>query len=175
MERVSCDFCGLPFSVRSSPAGATHYCCSGCALASRIPVHDGTLPVSRQLIVALALGFGVFNQILFAVLGAAVVEEGRMEAGSQLMIVSLVIGLLVLLVNGAFLATTRPRRMTDVMGGVLGIFAAGLALWSVLKGDVFNATWFLLGASLWFAFWMTRGWLRRALRRKQSRLSQSEK
>lgn len=175
MERVSCDFCGLPFSVRPAPAGATHFCCSGCALASRIPVHDGTLPVSKQLMIALALGFGVFNQIMFSVLGAAVADEGRVELGARLMVVSLSVGFLVLLVNIAFLATIRPWRTSDVIGASLGIFAAVSAVWSIVKGEVAGATWFLLGSSCWFVFWMTRGWLRRALRRKQSLASQSEK
>jgi hypothetical protein len=175
MERVSCDFCGLPFSVRSAPAGATHYCCSGCALASRIPVHDGTLPVSKQLVAALALGFGVFNQMMFAVLGAAVAGERRVEMGGKLMIVSLLIGLVVLLVNVTLLTTTRPRRISDIVGGSLGVLAAVLAVWSILKSDGVNATWFLLGANLWFACWMSRGWVRRSLRRKQSHASQSER
>lgn len=175
MERVTCAFCGLPFSVRSAPEGATHYCCSGCALASRIPVGEGKLPLSKPLIAALALGFGTFNQMLFTVLGAAVIAEERIEVGSRLMVVSLAIGLLVLLVSVAFLTTTRPWRISDAIGSGLGFAAAGLAVWSVLQSDMMNANWFLLGTNLWFAFWMSRGWLRRALRRRQLLASQPEK
>lgn len=175
MERVACDFCGLPFSVRRARPGASHYCCSGCALASRIPVNDGTLPVSKPLMAALALGFGIFNQTLFSVLGSAVVAEGRVEVGGRLIGVSLVIGSLVVLANVVFLSTTRPWRITDLIGGSLGILAAVLTAWFFLTGDTDRAKWFLLGANLWFAFWMSRGWLRRALRRKQSSASQSEK
>jgi hypothetical protein len=131
--------------------------------------------VSKQLIAALALGFGVFNQMMFAVLGAAVAGEGRVEMGGKLMVISLLIGLVVLLVNVTLLTTTRPRRISDIVGGSLGVLAAVLAVWSILKSDGVNATWFLLGANLWFACWMSRGWVRRALRRKQSHASQSER
>ena len=61
--RIQCSYCGLPFTVRQTEAGHASYCCSGCALASRLPPVDsnGQFPVTPALIVALGVGFAFFN------------------------------------------------------------------------------------------------------------------
>ena len=37
MPRIQCSYCGLPFTVRKVEPGRAVFCCSGCALASRLP------------------------------------------------------------------------------------------------------------------------------------------
>ncbi len=169
MPRVTCAFCGLPFSVRALRNGAEYFCCSGCALASRIPVHGDALPVSRGLVIALALGFGLFNEILFGVLGAALAAEGRAGMGGRWLIVSGVIGLLLFLTNLLFLTSTHPRRWTDATAGVI---TAGIAGWGIARGIALAwgaAAWPILGANAVMAAWWSRGWLRRAFARRRSR------
>jgi hypothetical protein len=169
MPKVQCSFCGLPFSVRTVREGETYYCCSGCALASRIPVHQDALPVSRGLVIALALGFGLFNQILFAVAGTALVAEGRPEIGATWLWVSVIVGGLLGTANVTFLLTARPRRWSD---GGAGAIAAVIAAWAVQRGFVHGlpaAVWPAVGANLGMAAWWSRGWGRRYLARWRSR------
>ena len=73
MPRVQCSYCGLPFRVRQVEAGRAYYCCSGCALASRLPPagEGGQFPVTPALIVALGVGFAFFNEVLFWTLALA--------------------------------------------------------------------------------------------------------
>jgi hypothetical protein len=162
MPRVTCGFCGLPFNVRNVREGAVYYCCSGCALASRIPVNEGQMPVSRGLVIALALGFGLFNQILFGALGLALVGEGRAAVGGKLLIVSWSVGAALLVADFVFMATAELRRWTDLMAALLAIALAGAALASIAGGSAGTMTGLLLAATGWLALWLSRGWLRRA-------------
>ncbi len=161
MPRVACGFCGLPFSVRSTGAGVTHYCCSGCALASRIPLAEGALPISTGLVVALVLGFGLFNQLLFAALGLAVAGEGRPEAGLRLCLVSVGVGLLLVAAVVGLTILSRARRWSDgvVLAGAL--LAAGWGAPAVAGGRL-PAVLAPLAANLGLAAWLARGWARRA-------------
>jgi hypothetical protein len=162
MTRVVCDFCGLPFHVPRAAEGAAHYCCAGCALAARIPVAHGQLPVSRPVLAALGLGFGLFNQSLFAVLGAAVAAEGRAETGEKLALVALVLGAVVL--AGALAAAALPpsRRWTDLAAAALAASGGVWAASAVPNAPVAAAGW-LLVANLGLAAWLARGWARRAV------------
>jgi len=173
MPRVTCAFCGLPFSVRHAPEGAQHFCCSGCALASRIPVHGEALPVSRGLVIALALGFGLFNQLLFAIAGTAIAAEGRADVGARMLAVSAIVGAALVVANTIFLLTTRARHWSD---GVAGVITLAVVAWAGVRGwrdGLAGLVWPLLVANGWFALWWSRGWLRRAFARWRGRGAES--
>lgn len=124
-------------------------------------MQEGQLPISRGLVLALAFGFGLFNQLLFAVAGTAVVAEGRPDIGATWMIVSVVVGSVLGLVNVIFLLTARARHWTDALAMVV---AASVAIWAIARGvrhDVSAAVWPATAANLLLALWWSRGWLRR--------------
>lgn len=168
MARVQCAFCGLPFNVRQMRENVEYFCCSGCALASRIPVHEGQLPVSPALIGALAIGFALFNEFLFAALGAAVVAEGRAEAGERLVWVSLALGAILLVAQLVLLAAARTRRWTDLLAAAVALGCAGMAGYAWQKGAPVPAAGYLLLSNFLCSLWHLRGWFRRAWQRRRS-------
>lgn len=169
MPRVTCAFCGLPFSVRRVPEGVPLFCCSGCALASRIPVHGDALPVSRQLIAALALGFGLFNEVLFGVLGSALVDEGRIVVATRFLVISGMVGAALFAANLVLMLTARTRTWTDAIAVSVPLALAGWAVARAIGAGVTSAAFPLLLANLAFAAWWSRGWARRYLARLQAR------
>lgn len=79
MERVSCHYCGLPFNVRRVEPGRENFCCTGCAMLSRVPIDEkGQFPVNAHLLSALATGFLFFNEVLFWLVAVLLVRDGRM-------------------------------------------------------------------------------------------------
>jgi hypothetical protein len=165
MPQVTCEFCRLPFRVRSVAEGATYFCCSGCALAARIPIGaDGQLPVSRALVAAVALGFGLFNQALFGVLGLASMREGRIPAGETFTLVSLVVGAFAAAAAVGFAVLPGTRRWTDA---AVAVGALAVAAWSGLQvaASVAAASLWLLAVNTLLATWLARGWLRRLFAR----------
>jgi hypothetical protein len=126
------------------------------------------LPVSRGLVVALALGFGLFNEILFAGFGSASTAQGRIEFGSVLLVFSAAVGAAVFAVSFVFLLTAKSRHRSDL---VVGVIAAVLAAWATIRGvrhGVDAAVWLLFAANVWLAAWWSRGWLRRAIARRRT-------
>ncbi len=78
MAKVTCQYCGLPFSVRQPRADGHHFCCTGCAMLGRLPVSaDGQFPVNIHLVLGLAAGFVFFNQLLFWLVGVLLAHDGR--------------------------------------------------------------------------------------------------
>ena len=156
--KVVCEHCGLPFSVSRVAPGKPVYCCSGCALAARVPRDaGGGGPVDATMATALGAGFLFFNQTLFWMLGilfsrrpeaAASSNAGRMEP------VSLAAGALVWMALVFLQAKAGAARAAD------RIFAAAcvIGLASAWFGDrsgialIFNAV---------FAAWTLRGLARR--------------
>jgi hypothetical protein len=131
-------------------------------------MNGDVLPVSRGLVIALALGFGLFNEVLFSVLGAAILAQGRVDVGPRMVGIGVVVGAILFVVSFAFLVTSRSRHWTDM---VAGIFAAGLCAWAVMRGvqhGMAGVAWPLLGANAWLAAWWSRGWLRRAIARQRN-------
>ena len=169
MHRVTCSFCGLPFSVRRVTPGADYFCCSGCALASRIPLGtSGQFPVSPGLVIALAFAFGLFNQALFGVLGGGVIAEGRIEVGARLQLVSLGIGGLLACVGAVFSVLTRSRSAGDLL---LAPLVVAIALWFAWVGwrlEPGLVVWPLIAVNAVLAVWLARGWCWRALARHQA-------
>lgn len=79
MTSVTCRHCGLPFRVSRVEPGKDYFCCTGCAILSRIPVDGrGNYPVNAHLISALALAFLYFNQLLFWAMSVLLAREGRL-------------------------------------------------------------------------------------------------
>ncbi|HEX9786326.1 MAG TPA: hypothetical protein VGA56_26830 [Opitutaceae bacterium] len=168
MPRVQCSFCGLPFTVRQVREGVDYFCCSGCAFASRIPVNEGQLPISPGLIAALVVAFGVFNEILFAALGGAVISEGRDLTGEKLLWVSVAIGGCLLVVLLTLLAIARPRRCSDGIAAISSLVLALAAIGRLHHLEVGAGTWLLFGANLMLVLWLARGWARRAWVRRRA-------
>jgi hypothetical protein len=81
--KVICDQCGLPFSVARIAPGRPVYCCSGCALAARVPVDaQGQFPVNAALGTALTLAFVGFNQVLFWLLAVLLARDPEAEVNA---------------------------------------------------------------------------------------------
>jgi len=156
--KVTCEHCGLPFAVARATPGRALYCCSGCALAARVPVDaSGQFPVNATLVTALGLGFGLFNQLLFWLLAVLVArrDEG-LENAERLALVSFAIGAAVWAALVLCQARVGARRLAD--GVLAAASGAGLAwAWSVATpGLAFAANGLL-------ALWALRG-LRRGKR-----------
>lgn len=129
-------------------------------------MHGETLPVSRALVLALALGFGLFNQILFTVLGHAVIADGNRAAGERLMTIGVIVGAALTVAGVMFLVTTAARRWSDVLAGGLVLAAVVLAVFRGRQDGLPAAAVPLLVANGGLAAWWSRGWLRRVLRRR---------
>jgi hypothetical protein len=79
MARVSCHYCGLPFQVKRVVPDRDYFCCTGCAITSRLPIDEkGQFPVNAHLVSALVAGFLFFNELLFWLVAVLLVRESRM-------------------------------------------------------------------------------------------------
>jgi len=168
MQKVACSFCGLPFSVYRAEPGVDYFCCSGCALASRIPLGTrGQFPVSAGLIVALAFAFGLFNQFLFGVLGSAVIDEGRVEVGARLQLVAIILGGAIVLVGTAFALVSRGRSGGDAIIAPLVLVICGWFAWVAWRLGPGLVTAPFFATNLVLALWLARGWFWRAYAKRR--------
>ncbi len=153
MPQVQCHYCGLPFNVRRVEPGRRYFCCSGCALVSRLPPGgvEGRYPVVPALIEGLAIGVVFFNELLFWSIGLEVVREGRVETGRLLIWISAVLGVLVWLGITAGLWSAARRRWTDGVMTVATGALVGAAFWPPL-----SAGWLVI-ANVALALWVVRG------------------
>lgn len=163
MERLTCDYCGLPFRApRKPPAGEKAFCCSGCAMASRLGIEGERFPISPQLIFDVVLAFGVFNELLLVLLGAALRRDGNAAAADLCVQGSAGLGASLYLAALVWQWRSRWLRASDaflyallaapVLGGV------AVALW-LGRGD---AALVAAAANLLLVAWQGRGFLRRA-------------
>ncbi|HLP07347.1 MAG TPA: hypothetical protein VK178_04215 [Opitutaceae bacterium] len=170
MERLTCDYCGLPFRAPyKQPAGEKAFCCSGCALASKLGIEGETFPVSPQLIFDVALAFGVFNQLLLVLLAVALRRDGRLDGAAWCVTISAVVGGALYLAALGWQWRSRWLCATDaflyamlaapVLGGVT------VALW-LNRGD---AALVATMANLLLVLWQGRGFLRRLWARQRAR------
>ncbi len=162
--KVVCEHCGLPFSVARVAPGKAVYCCSGCALAARVPVDShGQFPVNAALVTALGVGFVFFNEALFWMLGLLL--SRRDDASSALnagrfALASLGIGVAVW--GALMFFQTRAgaaRRVLDRAVLALSGFSLG---WAVSRGRPEIA----LVANLVLAAWALRGLARKKVSEK---------
>ena len=154
MPRVQCHYCGLPFNVRRIEAGRAAYCCSGCALASRLPPGGvaGQYPVTPALVAAVVTGFGYFNQVLFWTVALALAQEGRVETARTFGRLSAGLGVLVLGGLVAGLGRAAARRWSDALVALAALALLVAALRPALSPGT------AVGANAALALWVARGW-----------------
>jgi hypothetical protein len=140
--------------VRQTEAGHASYCCSGCALASRLPPVDsnGQFPVTPALIVALGVGFAFFNEVLFWALGLLLMRDHRAETALQFTCVSAGLGVMVWAAAVASIWRAPARRWTDAVVALatLGVIAAAMQP-RLAAGCV-------VAANTALGLWLARGW-----------------
>lgn len=154
--KVVCEHCGLPFSVARVAPGRKVYCCSGCALAARVPVDaQGQFPVNAALVTALGTGFVFFNQALFWLLAILIArqEAGAVNAG-RFATASLVVGVAVWCAVAFFQMREGARRAVDQ--AMLGLAAFGVGL-----GFANGAPAYALAGNALLAAWALRGLARK--------------
>jgi hypothetical protein len=151
MTGVVCDHCGLPFRVTRVRPGQPVYCCSGCALAARVPVDaQGQFPVNGALVTALGVGFVAFNQLLFWLLAVLLVREGQIETAGKLTLASLGAGVAVWGAVVWLQIAVGARRGLDLLVMAVAVAALGLAFYSsepcvALAGNLGLIAWSLRG------------------------------
>jgi hypothetical protein len=164
MSRIQCSYCGLPFNVRNAAPDRAYYCCSGCALASRLPKtgERGEFPVTPALIVALGAGFAFFNQVLFWSLEIALTHQKHMAQAMLFSRVSAGLGILVWGVLVAAVARAESRRWTDAAMAVATL--AGLVVAAL---SMSSAGW-EIAVNVALGLWLARGWGKRKFARNRS-------
>ncbi len=162
MPRVQCSYCGLPFKVRQVEAGRPIYCCSGCALASRLPVAGagGQFPVTADLVVAVAVGFAFFNEVLFWLLGVSLALEHRFAPALVFARISAGTGALVWVVLAAGIVRAPTRRWGDGVVALATLAAAVLAFQAPLSAGG------IVAANAALGLWVARGWGKKKFTRK---------
>lgn len=143
-----CRRCASP-RVARVPFGGDVFCCSGCALAIRVPRDaDGNFPANAALAVGVVIGLLAFNQLLLASLGWA-----SSSADPRWTTASLACGGLVLL--GLFVTQWRVgvRRSVERV-----VVAGAVAVW-MLAFQRPSATLGLV-PSIGYMLWSLRGWAR---------------
>ena len=155
MNKVVCHYCGLPFKAVRVQPGREYFCCSGCAIASRVPVAaDGRFPTNPTLLTALGVGFVFFNQLMFALLAVLLVREGRLPVAARFETASLAAGALVWLALVAAQWQLGARRRVDTLVVLLtsGLLASAFAAGSPACAAAANAA---------LVAWSVRGFLKK--------------
>lgn len=155
--RVTCEHCALPFTVARAAPGRAVYCCSGCALAARVPVDaQGQFPVNAALGAALGLAFAGFNQVLFWLLAVLLARDPEAAVNAtRFGWASLGLGAGLWLAVALVQWWVGARRPADI--AVLVLSGAGLALALASNAPAHAAV-----ANL-----VLGGWALRGLRRKR--------
>ncbi len=151
--KVTCTYCGLPFNARRVEAGRPVYCCSGCAVAARIPEGGGDWPLTPELGLACAIGFLGFNQGLLEVLAGLLAGDGKLDAARGARLASL--GLAVV-VWGLVVGLQRRSGARSVGDAVVQITTALTIAVAWVSGNAWGA----FGANLGIVAWSIRGWAR---------------
>lgn len=150
--KVTCEHCGLPFSVARVAPGRAVYCCSGCALAARVPVDaQGQFPVNAALVTALGVGFVYFNQVLFWLLAVLLARgaDGALNA-ARFAWASLGVGAAVWVALALFQLNAGARRVVDwvvllAAAALLGCGVANAQPAVAAAGNALLAAWALRG------------------------------
>jgi hypothetical protein len=163
MSQVQCRYCGLPFKVRQVEAGRAYYCCSGCALVSRLPTagEGGQFPVTPALVAAMGVGFGFFNEVLFWTLALALAREHRADTALLFTRVSAGLGVLVWVALAAGMWRAPARRWTDALMALATLAAIAIAIQPGLSAGG------VVAANAALGFWLARGWGKQKFTRKK--------
>jgi len=162
MNKVACHYCGLPFKAIRVQPGREYFCCSGCAIASRVPVdEDGRFPANPTVLTAMAVGFIFFNQLMFWLLAVLLVRQGSLPVAGKFGWASLVLGTAVWLALVVVQWRLGARRWLDAMVVVLtaGLLAGGFASGSQACAAAANAG---------LAAWSVRGFFKKKTPGKES-------
>jgi hypothetical protein len=151
--KVTCEYCGLPFSVRRVEPQRAVYCCSGCAVAARIPVGGGDWPLTPELGLACAIGFLGFNQALMEILAGLLAGDGKLDAADGARWASLGLGVVV----WGLLVWLQRRTGANTVGDGVVLAATGLTM---VAAWVTGNAWCAIGANAGFVAWSVRGWAR---------------
>jgi len=155
MTGVVCTHCGLPFRVARVRPDKPVYCCSGCALAARVPVDaEGQFPVNGALVTALGVGFAAFNQLLLWLLALLLAREGQVETAAKLTLASLALGGVVWGALASLQIGVGARRVLDL--AVLGVGACAVVL-----GVIVREPCLALAGNIGVIAWSVRGVRRR--------------
>ncbi len=145
--------------VRRVTPGQPKFCCTGCALASRVPVDaKGDFPVNAALIAALATGFVYFNQLLFWGLAVLLQRQGDAASATRFLWLAGGAAIVLWLLVMTLAVRSRAARGVDwvVMLGVLAVH--GLAHRQLPPEPIGMAA-----ASAVLLLWSARGLLRKKL------------
>jgi hypothetical protein len=155
MTGVVCTHCGLPFRVARVRQDKPVYCCSGCALAARVPVDaEGQFPVNGALVTTLGVGFAAFNQLLLWLLALLLAREGQVETAATLTLASLALGLGVWGALASLQIGVGARRVLD-----LAVLGAGAG--AVVLGVIVREPCLALAGNIGVIAWSVRGVRRR--------------
>ncbi len=152
MSDLRCEYSGVPIHVARPQPGRAYFSCTGCAIASRIPVSaDGNFPINRTLIGVLALGLVFFNQALFWLLAVLLKGQGKTVVSERFLIGSLAVGgaLWLVLAIAQWRATGGGRATDWLVIGVTGALGAA--------GVVAVSPGCMLAAVTLLAAWGVRG------------------
>lgn len=170
MERVVCSYCGIPFRTRRAIRDEPLYCCSGCALASRLHIEGDNVPVTPQLLFGLGSGFAMFNQLLLLLLAWALARENRPEAAALFAAISAGIGIAIHAGALAWQWFSRLLRVNDVIVFASSGMISGTAVFFIARQDVWRAAIAALAATGIVAIWQARGFFRKWIAARFRRL-----
>lgn len=162
MTSVSCHYCGLPFRVRRVEAGYDYFCCTGCAMLSRVPVDDkGQYPVNAHVVTALVAGFLFFNQLLFWMVGVLLARDGRAAVAERFFWIAGGVAVAVWLTLWLLQRKERAARFIDH-----AVMFAGLAMLVCAFRRSPPALVEMALTNVLLIGWSFRGLLRKAVGRK---------
>ncbi|WP_404421542.1 hypothetical protein [Nibricoccus sp. IMCC34717] len=165
MSQRTCHYCGIPVRAGRATEAEAVYCCTGCAIAERIPIDSsGQFPVNRALVGTLVIGFLAFNQILFALLSAIAAHQAKATLSGRMAWASLGVG------AGVWLALALAMRFSgrrSVAEKLPAAAALGVFLWAGLSQP--PALWLAGAGNGILLIWNMRGLLRRRFTKKSDK------
>ena len=152
MSELRCQYSGVPIHVARPQPNRAYFSCTGCAIASRIPVDaQGNFPINRTLIAVLAGALIIFNQGLFWLLAVLLAGQGREVVAGRFLNPSLAVGgAMWLLLVIAQWRSTGGGRWTDWL--VVQLTAVLLAF-----GVVTHSPGCVLASVVVLVAWAARG------------------
>jgi hypothetical protein len=150
--------------VRRLETDRVQFCCSGCALASRLPPvgEGGQFPVTRALIATLVVSFAGFNEALFWTLALALAHQHQADQAWLLGRVSATLGMLVWLALAVAIGRAPMRRWGDAVVALATLAVVVVAVWPPLAAGG------VLAANAVLGLWLSRGWCKQKFFRKKS-------
>jgi len=157
MQPVTCRYCGLPFRVRRVEPGRDYFCCTGCAMLSRVTTDgQGQFPVNAHLVTALVAGFSFFNEVLLWLVAELLVRESRMALAVRFFWLAGGAALAVWLALAVLQWKGKATRAADYV-----VMALGLAVFAVALRRMPPIPLEMAAANVGLVAWSFRGLLRK--------------